>query len=102
MRHSVLLSISVVGVAVVATGCGNGEHADSNRGGPEGGVVGAGGGAGSGGNGVGDAGRGQTPVDGGVGGSNPFATCGGAIVDSRTGKVNAAEYGRQARLWDLW
>lgn len=61
-----------------------------------------GGGAGSGGNGVGDAGRGQTPVDGGVGGSNPFATCGGAIVDSRTGKVNAAEYGRQARLWDLW
>jgi hypothetical protein len=41
---------------------------------------------------------------GGDGGSVPtmgaFAACGGAIFDAATGQVNAAEYKRQARLWD--
>lgn len=35
-----------------------------------------------------------------VASSAPFAACGAALFDSESGALNAAEYGRQARLWD--
>jgi hypothetical protein len=41
-----------------------------------------------------------TGTGGGAPANGPFAACGGAIVDPVTGAVNAAEYLRQAHLWD--
>jgi hypothetical protein len=51
----------------------------------------------------GDSGRPSDHVrsDGGtVAATGAFAACGGALFDSVTGKLNNAEYQRQARLWD--
>jgi hypothetical protein len=80
MRSASLLAL--LSLFTLAAGCGSdGDDAATNVSPPDG--AGADGGAG----------------DGGASGASAFAACGGAIVDS-AGVVNAAEYARQARLWD--
>ncbi|HEX3594781.1 MAG TPA: hypothetical protein VHU80_06765 [Polyangiaceae bacterium] len=99
---------------VLLCGCSADEHSRSHSGSGEGGRIDDGGNVSAGGmNGKGGkadgsggssaAGR-QSSSDSGPnerdGGSDPFAACGGHIVDGVTGAVDREEYARQARLWD--
>lgn len=74
-------------LAALLAGCGGGNESTGSSG-----SSGAGGTGGS----SGDAGTGPTPKDA----KEPeYADCGGAIFD-KSGKLNPAEYRRQAILWD--
>lgn len=89
-----------LGALTFVTACGQGDRAgrSSSIASPEGGAVAPGDGRDSGSP---PLGVGPVGLDGGsVGATAAFAACGGAIFDAATGKLNDAEYERQARLWD--
>ena len=93
MRIRISRPIFAVQLALCHAACGS--DAANTPGPSAGGSSGSGGAsAGSGGSSAGSAGS------GGSGSPGLFAECGGKIVDSQTGTVNADEYRRQARLWD--